>query len=330
MKLCSRKKREHELLERNDNGIFNDIIGEFSENYKKMKKFQPKRKDQSEKSRMNRILTEKEFYRYIFRDHKPSAYEKFGPDDTRFFDDAFYSHICRTRYFFIYRQIASQVCNDPEKKFKVLDLGFFPGCLIRILKGLLGENISCSGSGLKLNKDFLSHIAPFMEKVEYAEFDPFYKKKEEPIKIEFDNDSFDIIVGSELLEHLISPVELICEASRILRVGGTFIVTTPNVSHIGAVIKLILGRSNYERLERSPMSLQNDEWRGHNRFYDKRELEVLFKKRQLKLIHHRYYTELGWDRVKRTLLQKIIFRIRKVFFCIPIYREGHFCVFKKI
>ena len=47
MKLYSREKKEHELLEGNDNGIFNDIIGEFSENYKKMKKFQPERKGQS-------------------------------------------------------------------------------------------------------------------------------------------------------------------------------------------------------------------------------------------------------------------------------------------
>ena len=279
---------------------------------------------------MKRILTEKEFYRYIFKEYKPSVYEQFGPEDTRFFDDAVYPHICRTRYFYIYRQIASQVLNDPEKQLKLLDLGFFPGTLIRILKVLLGENISCYGSGLKLDEAFIAYITPFIDGVEYAEFDPFYNKKEEPIKLGFDNDSFDIVIGSELLEHLISPVELISEVSRILRKEGTFIATTPNVSHIGAVIKLIFGRSNYERLERSPMSLQDDEWRGHIRFYDKRELKVLFKERQLKLIRHSYYTELGWDRVKRTLFQKIIFWIRKIFFCIPIYREGHFCVFEKI
>ena len=135
------------------------------------------------------------------------------------------------------------------------------------------------------------------------------------------------MIATEIMEHLISPLEMIAESSRILKRGGLFIVTTPNVSHIGAVFKLLLGRSNYERLDRSPMYLQHDPWRGHIRFYDKGELKVLCQRSGLALACHRYYRELGWTQAKWPLLKRAIISV--VDRCAPIYRESHFAVFKK-
>ena len=112
-----------------------------------------------------------------------------------------------------------------------------------------------------------------------------------------------------------------------MKMGGLFLVTTPNVSHIGAVLKLLMGRSNYERLDRSPMYLQNDPWRGHIRFYDKNELTTLFQRSGLRLIYHSYYQEKGWTHAKWPLLKRMIVNI--VDQCAPIYREGHFAVFQR-
>ena len=120
---------------------------------------------------------------------------------------------------------------------------------------------------------------------------------------------------------------MISEGARILKKGGLFIITTPNVSNIGAVIKLILGRSNYERLDRSPMFLQNDNWRGHIRFYDKKELKTLFKRSGLEYLSHNYYRELGWTHAKWPIIKKLIVEI--VDKIAPIYREAHFAVFQK-
>ena len=115
-------------------------------------------------------------------------------------------------------------------------------------------------------------MRPYTEECVNIELDPFYLKQGNHIQVPFKDASFNAVIATEILEHLISPLEMISEGARILKSGGFFIITTPNVSHIGAVLKLILGRSNYERLERSPMHLQNDTWRGHIRFYDKKEL----------------------------------------------------------
>jgi SAM-dependent methyltransferase len=171
-------------------------------------------------------------------------------------------------------------------------------------------------------------MKPYVENCVNVELDPFYSNSNEPIKIPLENGSFNAVIATELLEHLISPLEMISESARILKKGGFFILTTPNVSHIGALIKLIFGRSNYERLDRSPMYLQKDQWRGHCRFYDKRELITLFKRSGMELEYHRYYRELGWNHAKWPFIKKaIIVAIDK---CAPIYREGHFAVFKKV
>ena len=91
---------------------------------------------------------------------------------------------------------------------------------------------------------------------------------------------------------------------------------------------MILGKSNYERLDRSPMYLQDDTWRGHIRFYDKRELKTLFLRNGLKLVYHRYYTEHGWNHSKRSFLKRVVTTV--IDKCAPIYREGHLGVFEKI
>ena len=271
-----------------------------------------------------KILSEKKFYQFVFNEYKPSFYESKELDDDRFEKGTYYSYICRTRCFLIYREIARRLIKDS----KIIDLGFFPGTLIRQLKFLLNNKIICYGAGLNSDKSFESFMKPYIEDCVNLELDPFYSKSNSQIQIPFGNDTFHAVIATELLEHLISPLEMISEGARILQKGGLFMITTPNVSHIGAVMKLIFGRSNYERLDRSPMYLQDDPWRGHCRFYDKKELITLFKRNGLKLHYHRYYRELGWNHAKWPLLKRAIISV--VDKCAPIYRESHFAVFKKM
>lgn len=270
-----------------------------------------------------KVLNEKEFYNFVFEQYKPSIYESNELKDARFKENTYYTYICRTRCFLIYKEIASRLSEGN----KVIDLGFYPGTLMRELKGLLQENISCYGAGLKVDKDFESFMQPYVKECIEIELDPFYEKSNKNIQLPYDDEFFDAVIATEILEHLISPLEMIAEGSRILKKGGLFMITTPNVSHIGAVIKLIMGRSNYERLDRSPMYLQQDNWRGHIRYYDKKELKTLFYRAGLELLSHKYYRELGWTHAKWPLVKKMAVGI--VDQIAPIYREGHFAVFQK-
>ena len=276
------------------------------------------------------MLSEQQYRYHLQHVYQPTRYEEFGPQDDRFPPGVKYSHISWTRTYYAYCAISILLAKDPARPLKILDIGFYPGNLIRILKSLCGDQLECYGVGLKIDADFQEMMRPFMKECEYLDFDVFYRRNAEPVRARFADHSFDVVIAAEILEHLISPLEMIETGSRLLHPGGTFIMTTPNVSHIGAVVRLMLGKSNYERLHRSPMYLPRDEWRGHIRFYDKAELLELFGKYALKLVHHRYYTEAGWDHVIRTLGQKLVYQIRKLFWLIPIYREGHFVIFRKV
>jgi len=269
------------------------------------------------------VLSENDFYEFVFNQYEPSIYESDELNDDRFFEGTYYSHVCRTRSFLVYREILNRLSIDS----RILDVGLFPGTIVRQLKMLLNGQIHCFGIGQKVDEEFKKFMQPYIEKCENIELDPFYSKQYEQIKIPFEDGAFDAVIATELLEHLISPIELISEGARILKMGGLFIITTPNVSHIGAVLKLLIGRSNYERLDSSPMYLQNDPWRGHIRFYDKNELTTLFQRSDLKLIYHRYYRDKGWTHAKWPLHKRIIINI--IDKCAPIYREGHFAIFQK-
>jgi len=54
-------------------------------------------------------------------------------------------------------------------------------------------------------------------------------------KIPYDDDSFDVIVSDNVLEHLDNPVEVFREVRRVLRPGGIFLGKTPNRWHYVAI-----------------------------------------------------------------------------------------------
>ncbi len=88
----------------------------------------------------------------------------------------------------------------------------------------------------------------------------------------FPDNSFDLVTCSEVLEHLnFHPGKFFLEVSRVLRKGGRFIVTTPNLIRLNNVLKMVAGQSiNAE--------LQTDFSDGtHYREYNHREVAYLME-----------------------------------------------------
>lgn len=61
-------------------------------------------------------------------------------------------------------------------------------------------------------------------------------------KLQIEDKSFDLIILTELIEHISYPQIFISEISRILKTSGNLIITTPNVHMIGNRLATLLGK----------------------------------------------------------------------------------------
>lgn len=107
---------------------------------------------------------------------------------------------------------------------------------------------------------------PISRKVEqHAYRFSHFNIEEEPFP--FADDSFDVVLMCEVIEHLQrDPVQVLLEIKRVLKLGGSLIVTTPNVNRLENVCRMIAGANIYD-----PYSGYGPYGR-HNREYNKHDL----------------------------------------------------------
>ena len=68
--------------------------------------------------------------------------------------------------------------------------------------------------------------------------------------MDFQDESFDIVISTEVIEHTVSPFKAISEMSRILRPGGLLLLTVPNkIWHFSVVLANFLKLRPYEGYE---------------------------------------------------------------------------------
>jgi glycosyltransferase involved in cell wall biosynthesis len=109
----------------------------------------------------------------------------------------------------------------------VLDVGCGSGTIIKKLLA-----INKNAVGVDINEQFIEFC-----RTKYPS-GKFYRLDANNLKV-FENNSFDSVVCSEVLEHLDAPENALKEFYRVLRCGGSLIVTTPNASFRWALIEAI-------------------------------------------------------------------------------------------
>ena len=100
------------------------------------------------------------------------------------------------------------------------------------------------------------------------------------IKSQLKTQKFDVIIFSDVLEHLYDPVGIIKSYQSFLNQDGTIVITVPNIANIFSRIALLFGYFNYS--ETGVMD------KTHIRFFNKQNLIKLAKESNLEIVGQKY------------------------------------------
>lgn len=130
--------------------------------------------------------------------------------------------------------VREAVKNISSERAEVADLGCGSGM---ILCDVLALKPRWSGQGLDISEaavDYARRLAQHKRISDRAEF-----RIGDIARLPFANNSLDLVIASEVVEHMPEPAGVIAEIARVLRPGGLMILTMPLDSHTPAHINAL-------------------------------------------------------------------------------------------
>ena len=107
----------------------------------------------------------------------------------------------------------------------ILDIGYNLGEFIFYLNDLFGDKYNLEFTGIELSEEAIT-VANEKKRFFGAQNFTFGVSNAEELSLE--DESYDIVLCSEVLEHLVHPERAISEIYRVLKRGGATIIATPN------------------------------------------------------------------------------------------------------
>lgn len=158
--------------------------------------------------------------------------------DNKYYDDSFKPSLDNKN------ESRSIICQNIKEKSIVLDIG----CSQGLIGELLFKEKKCKIYGIEIDEE----AAQIAKKSSYYEsvltlniendFDLIYKKYSK------ESLSFDYIIFSDVLEHLLYPSETLYNFGKLLKKNGKILVSIPNVSHCDISTGLLNERFNYSAM----------------------------------------------------------------------------------
>jgi len=169
-------------------------------------------------------------------------------------------------YNFINEQIKSYISKSRNKKrLKILDVGCDDGHITKILlSGIDPKRYQLYGL------DCLESIPN--NKIIYKKIDL------ENESFPFGKEKFDVIIASEVIEHLLNKDLLLSESYRVLKKKGLFICATENIASSDNIVSLLLGQEPlsqhtgskyYTNSRLSPHFMNKVEYESGNKYLHK-------------------------------------------------------------
>ncbi len=267
----------------------------------------------------------------LMRDYQPLPFESFSPNDRR---SSVQMHHVLKNYDRLWVALRTAGRYAPPGPLTVADLGTYPGSLLRLLRRLIpSETCRLVGVGLMISDEFRQTMAEDCgTEILTVNLDPKnheFSQKGYPTRIPLDDGSVQLVFSLEVIEHLVSFSHLLAEAYRILAPGGHLLVTTPNITRIGNVFKLLVGRSNLDRLIPLDYEHPEDEWRPHFREYTLAEVCESFQRAGFQVVEARHFLGKDTRYNVKTISQRLIDLAKCPFYVVPHLRECLLAVGRK-
>jgi 2-polyprenyl-3-methyl-5-hydroxy-6-metoxy-1,4-benzoquinol methylase len=110
------------------------------------------------------------------------------------------------------------------------------------------------------------------------------------MSLPYESESFDALICSEVLEHLIDPDAVLSDLARLVKPGGLVMASSPNISHWRIIAGLVRGRFEY-----SDWGVMD---RTHLRWFTPRSFRALFEGAGFEITDIRQHAVLpAWKRM---------------------------------
>lgn len=241
-----------------------------------------------------------------------------APDDTRWITLGHPSYVWR---FGQDRRLAMIQQFAPLDDRQVLDVGCGLGVYVQRFR-----DFTPHAFGIDVDQERVTEGARMLPNLQVAASE----------NLPFPDNSFDVIVLNEVIEHVVDDARTIAECVRVLRPGGRVVIFAPNRQYLFETHGVYLGKRYVFRLipfvNWLPNRLRNV-FCPHVRAYTGGDMRRLFQGLSAKIVHHGYVYP-GFDNIvaRRRVLGKVL---RSVFYTLehtPMQTFGlsHLVVAEKI
>jgi len=181
-------------------------------------------------------------------------------------------------YQFVRKDIAPLL---PERSLRVLEIGCGGGGTLAWLKE---SGRAAWTAGIELSTEAAAVASKRVDEVRCGDADRLLQ--------EFPQESFDLILCLDVLEHLVDPWASLRQLKTLLRPGGRLISSLPNIRHHSVVLPLLFG-GRWEYQEAGIMD------RTHLRFFSRRGMASMMGHAGLREIRSiPTYAWGSWDKWK--------------------------------
>ncbi len=160
------------------------------------------------------------------------------------------------RFISVISKISSYV-SKTNSKITILDIGCGDGVYEKLLPRDIFDNLY--KIGVDFSKKQLKKAKKYFDKTNQVDLDSD--------KLPINDKSIDLVICSEVLEHLFFPEKVISEISRVLKPGGVVLITVPNFPSLQTRLSILLKGS-------APMVNYSTN-KEHIRFYSLNDIDVL-------------------------------------------------------